>query len=357
MKSCIRMTVFMLGTAISCTGCTTMTLERYTLNQIRSVTDFRYRETLNCLATVAADPGSLPSFCLVTAGTTRIVDTGMMSSTTLWTRAVRGFSSETFTPAVSLAPSENWTIIPAADPQELEAMRCACRWVLCGPEQACSSCPGLLASPEIDHSPGPHFGVEDRLRKLPACWLHVGRLADVPLCACYKGHCGDTWVWVLSDGLEGLADFNLVLHDIATLDVNACPVPRIVLTIKTTAPVNTGSGSAKLVDNAATPCVESRVVKPEFVPTVEAILFSKDQIDLRTVPWDEYTTPLPGQRSNISPTGPNTAAAALRSEISAAGSDRPSGISPPPSAGGIGPYPGVSPAPPALGPRMSPPPR
>jgi hypothetical protein len=348
MKSCILMIVLTLGAALLGTGCTTMSLELYTLNQIRSVTDFRSRATLNCLAAVAADPGSLPSFFLVTAGTTRIVDTGAMTSTTLWERLVQGFASESAGATVSRAPSENWTLIPAADSQQLEALRCACQWVLYGPEQACNSCPGLLASPEKNPSKDPHFGVEDRLKRLPAGWLHVGRKADVPLCACCTGHSGDTWVWVTPEGLEGLADFSLVLLDIATLDVNAGTRPRIVITLKKTTRSTLASGSSPYDDKVETTCVESRVVKPEYVATVEAILFSKDQVDLRTVPWEEYTSPLEGQRTNVSPTGPNTAAAALRSEISAAGSRGPyQGVSPPPSSGsGSGPYPGVSPPPP-----------
>jgi hypothetical protein len=59
----------------------------------------------------------------------------------------------------------------------------------------------------------------NRLVRLPQGWLHIGRLCDVPLTACYKDHCGDTWVWVMPDGIEGLAGFTLVLQDIATLNV------------------------------------------------------------------------------------------------------------------------------------------
>jgi hypothetical protein len=106
-----------------------------------------------------------------------------------------------------------------ADYTQLEAMRCACRWVLAGPEQCEPDCLHILADPEKDMSPGPHFGVANRLERLPHGWLRVGRLCDVPAGALYQDHCGDTWVWITPDGLEGLAGFTLVLQDIATLNV------------------------------------------------------------------------------------------------------------------------------------------
>jgi len=104
----------------------------------------------------------------------------------------------------------------------------------------------ILADPEsievaVENStPGyhPHFGVKDRLRTLPAGWLHVGRMCEVPVEACYKAQCGDTWVWVMRDGMEGLSGFTLVLQDIATLNVapadNSLPAnvtPPVLLTL------------------------------------------------------------------------------------------------------------------------------
>ena len=123
---------------------------------------------------------------------------------------------------------------PSAEYTQLEALRSACQWVLYGPERANGDYPGILDSPINNPYPGHHFGVADRLRQLPCGWLHVGRLIEVPLAACYKAHHGDTWVWVDSEGMKGLAEFTLVLLDIATLDLNdgdASQAPPVLVTL------------------------------------------------------------------------------------------------------------------------------
>jgi hypothetical protein len=134
---------------------------------------------------------------------------------------VAGFGTEAINPQLTRTVTDNWSLDPVTAPEKLEAMRCACRWVTIGPERACTSCLGLLSSPEQDHSPGRHFGVADRLARLPVGWLHVGCHKDVPAGSCYKAHCGDTWVWVMPDGMVGLSDFTLVLQDIARVSINS----------------------------------------------------------------------------------------------------------------------------------------
>jgi hypothetical protein len=148
------------------------------------------------------------------------------------------------------SPQLQWTIDPVADYQQLLAMRAACRWILNGPEHADDESPGILNSPLLDPSPGPHFGVAERLARMPAGWVHTGGLKDVPLAARYKGHCGSTWAWVMPDGTDGLADFILVLHDIATLDLNgaAATAPPLLVflerheALNIPPPMNLGSG-------------------------------------------------------------------------------------------------------------------
>jgi hypothetical protein len=54
----------------------------------------------------------------------------------------------------------------------------------------------------------------DYTRNLHTGWFAVGTRADVPKGACYVGHCGKTYAWVIP-GCEGnLADFALVILDI-----------------------------------------------------------------------------------------------------------------------------------------------
>ncbi len=61
-----------------------------------------------------------------------------------------------------------------------------------------------------------HFGVLDQLEKLPLGWLHVNRSHFAPPDACYKATCGNTTVWVTSDGVHGLSEFTLIMLDIET---------------------------------------------------------------------------------------------------------------------------------------------
>jgi hypothetical protein len=349
------------GALAACAGCTTASLERNTVSQIQSVADYRSEAALHCLAAVAADPGTLPGYATLIDGTTSVKDTASLSATTNWTRAVAGFASQVLTPMVGRSPNQLWTLDPVADHTRLEAMRCACRWALGGPERACADCPGLLADPLKDPSPGPHFGVADRLARLPAGWLHVGTLRDVPAHACYKAHCRGTWVWVTADDLEGLAEFVLVLNDIATIDVDfgATTSPPVLVTLTqvrllppfkvsttgitdadvlkrlqplTRQTFDSPEGLLKELEKALTPdqfrallakgppvsqdglpyskqvvYSDIRVIDPAFVPEV------KNRIAAATaggqpvaIPWAEWaarTTPYHGTRTNVKPDG------------------------------------------------------
>src|SRR5690606_38615047 len=50
---------------------------------------------------------------------------------------------------------------------------------------------------------------------------------DVPWCdASYVAHCGDTYVWVTPEGLNGLSQLTLVILNIATIDLDATAPPQ-----------------------------------------------------------------------------------------------------------------------------------
>ncbi|HKI38556.1 MAG TPA: hypothetical protein VKA46_42300 [Gemmataceae bacterium] len=224
----MRPWLLILASAVGCTGCTTFSLEQHVIAQAASTSELRYREVLDNLAMVANDPYALPVYTSLFAGTAQVTDSAQVGATTQWQHVLRtaagnqsGFASEAANPQASRMVLENWTLDPVVVPEKLEAMRCACQWVIYGPERACADCPGLLASPDQAPSPGRHFGVADRLARLPPGWLHLGTRKDVPLSAAYKAHAGDTWVWVMPDGLEGLADFTLVFQDIVRINSNS----------------------------------------------------------------------------------------------------------------------------------------
>jgi hypothetical protein len=218
--------------AVLCCGCTTTSLKMYTLDQIRTVEDYRINAALECLATIAASPDTLPSFALLTNGGTHLQDMGTVMSNTTWTRALHGFAMDTFTLSASRAPMGQWTVDPVVAAVQLSALRAACRWVVSGPESAWNESPGLLLDPATDYAPlQPHFGVADKLARLPPNWLHVSSRVEVPKNALYKGHCGETWVWVLPEDEQYFSEFILILHDIATIhpDIAVYSSPLIVI--------------------------------------------------------------------------------------------------------------------------------
>ena len=209
------------------TGCTMMSLERHTVAQTGSTIDLRYREVMDNLAMVAHDPATLPSYASIYAGTIFVQDQQQLMSATNWqhikpSTGKNGFMSEALNPSVNRQVNQNWSIDPIVVPEKLEAIRAACQWAVGGPEHVSKDSMSLLI--RADKAPaGPerHFGVEESLSRLPAGWLCVGKLKDVPACARYKAHSGGTWVWVPEDGIKGLADFTLILQNIARVGSNS----------------------------------------------------------------------------------------------------------------------------------------
>ena len=62
--------------------------------------------------------------------------------------------------------------------------------------------------------------IEDTLKKiddLPKDWFHCGTKWEVPHNACYRGHCGSVYVWVLPEGREELAKFSLAILKLASV--------------------------------------------------------------------------------------------------------------------------------------------
>jgi hypothetical protein len=212
----------LLVCAAASTGCTTLAVERHALSQAATPTDIRYQEVLDNLAMVARDPSALPAYSSIFAGTAQVTDTSQFASTTAVGPGAS--SAQVVNPQFTRAVLGNWTLDPINAPEKLEAIRAACRWVIYDREFALRDAPGLLASPAQAPWPGRHFGVADRLDRLPKGWVHVGPRSQVPATARYRGHCGETWVWVMPADTKPLADFNLVLQEIARIDINSLTI-------------------------------------------------------------------------------------------------------------------------------------
>jgi hypothetical protein len=200
-------------------GCTMVSLERHTVAQTDSAVDLRYREVMDNLALVADDPSTLPSYSSIFSGTVSVQDQGQLLSTITWPFSA---GSQVVDPSFNRQISQNWTLDPIMIPEKLEAIRAACQWAVGGRDSVYEDSWDLLIGPE-EAKPGigRHFGVKKKLEKLPDGWLRIGSRRDVPACACYRAHCGRAWVWVMPEDMKALADFTLIIQDIARVPANS----------------------------------------------------------------------------------------------------------------------------------------
>jgi hypothetical protein len=210
----------LLGLA-ACTGagCTMTSLERHTVAQTDSAIEVRYREAIDNLAMVADNWSALPSYATIYSGSATVQDTGqiVLNSTVPY----YSVGSDVVNPSFQRQITQLWTLDPLLDPERMEAIRAACQWAIGGPDRVYKDSMSLLIRPEqAPAGPDRHFGVADDLARLPAGWLKVGRHRDIPKCAVYKAHRRDTWVWVTPEGMQGLADFTLILQRIARVPIN-----------------------------------------------------------------------------------------------------------------------------------------
>jgi hypothetical protein len=225
MKKCAML---FLVSPVLC-GCVTTQLESHTTNQVASLSDLRYQEVLDNLALMASRNGALPSFALTGGGLTSVINSVGIEPKTIWDP--HGFLQQSLTVSGKYLPELQWNIEPLVAEPQLQALKYACVWALYGQEAVDPlGADYLRRSERRDVFPAAkdppaltqyHFDVADRLSRLPNGWIHCGCRRDVDRCACYKSHCGDTYVWVNPDGLQALSDLALVVLDIATCDPNS----------------------------------------------------------------------------------------------------------------------------------------
>ncbi len=205
------------------TGCTSLALERTTLNQIQTLSDLRQQVTMDNLAIFVDNPSALPSYLVISAGTASISDTGTVAGSFTWQRGIP--TTRGLNPSGSRNWQENWTLDPVHDPEILDAMGCAFHWVLDLPDAKCDDCVKKLHK----------FQVLTKLSRVPPGWFHVGRKRDVPKGVCFSSCCHGTYVWVTADGLKGLTALTLILIDLATTDTTSLtPTTIVTKTIKYT---------------------------------------------------------------------------------------------------------------------------
>ncbi len=311
----------MLAGILACTGCTTVTLEEYTLRQTQTSGEARDRLVLNCLATVAADPDALPPYALCSNGVSTATDSITVGQASTWAPHKRVLENLGLT--ASRSPKGQWTVDPSGEYQQLEAIHAACLWALFGPQRACEAYPtGILGDPTHYLDGKPHFGVEARLARTWPGWIHYGRLKDVPLHARYKAHKGHTWVWVMPEDSESFAQFTLVLQDIATLEPTIIASPPLLVQLteyQITQLVDLSSEAGKAKNVTISTPEPPRAVKLAYKDVIDKAiqegLRKTGKVNLTRAQWLAYTEPWPGVRNSAgaAAVSPATGIAALPS--------------------------------------------
>jgi hypothetical protein len=217
----MRRTVWVSLLISSLSGCAThRALQWDTVRTTSTLVELQYQQVLDNVARFHNDPDTVPSFAVATAGTVSVNDqsTAGISPTyspTL-TFAQQGggalpILSLLFPLSTQRAVTENWSLTPITDADNLRRLRCAYRLLVLGEaapnyEYCSKQMKEFFAGEEAalaDYYP-------------PRGWYGVGGEKDVPKEACYVGcYCG-TYVWVLPGGMNDLAVFTMGALDLAT---------------------------------------------------------------------------------------------------------------------------------------------
>jgi hypothetical protein len=201
-------------------GCRThLALRDSTLNTANTLADLNYQQVLDNLARFEKNPGTMPSLAVINAGTVNVADqksfNGNATVAPTITAVQQGGSglpilSLLFNPNAQRNLSENWSLAPVTDIDNLRRIRCAYQLLVnAETSRECIDCQDLLRRF--------YEGEQDNLDcVIPRGWYEIGCEKEVPKCACYVGHYCDLYVWVRPDGLDGLTRFTMTVIDLAT---------------------------------------------------------------------------------------------------------------------------------------------
>jgi hypothetical protein len=201
-------------------GCTHVTLQKDTVRTTNTLTDLEFQQVLDNLARFHDSPDTMPSFAVATAGTVSVLDTtGAGVSPTYSPTLPFSLQGGGALPVLSLlfpfsaqrAITENWSLTPVTDADNIRRLRCAFRLVVMG-----EATPNYeFCRKEMkDFFAGESAATVDYYP--PRNWYGIGTKKVVPKEACYVGHHGCTYVWVTPDGMNGLTLFTMGALDLAT---------------------------------------------------------------------------------------------------------------------------------------------
>jgi hypothetical protein len=231
-----------------------------------TLTDLNYQQVLDNVALFVANPSAMPSVAVINSGTVTVTDqkaynTSATYSPTLPFRQQGGGAlpilTLLFNPSVQRMLTENWTVAPVTDMDNLRRIRCAFQMLVLNGGQTtdCENCRRLLEDF--------YLGESDRMDCfIPLGWYGAGCKADVPRNACHVGHCGKTYVWVLPEGLEGLTRFTMTVLELATGKPHA-PMKTVVRTYKADGTLDSTQVTTTEIDTDALERIKKKVYRPD----------------------------------------------------------------------------------------------
>jgi hypothetical protein len=206
----------------SAPGCAHKALVGSTIAATRTIQDLDDQQVLDNIAKFVVNRGALPHFAVVSGGTFQMNDTVGVTPSLSWdafglTSVMLGFSGER-------NAANQWSMDPVSDPEKLNKMRCLYRYVVdpLNPDY-CLKCQEYFAA----LSTSPKAAMNDLAPStahafdacgIPAGFFRCGRKCNVPPRACYVSCCGETYVWVEPQGLDGLTRLTLLVLDLATAE-------------------------------------------------------------------------------------------------------------------------------------------
>lgn len=203
-----------LAIALSGFGCNSLQLERTTLHQSRTIPDLQQKQVMENFARLTADAGSLPYFDLVSVGTSAVTDRGTASLSL--GSVVREFTKADYGGEAEREISGNWTISPTNDPNRLAAMRAA-YMIAMGRDAEIAPIDLQRLDDFLILNYDVYKATRDPHLVIPSGWLCVGEKSDCPKGCPYFAHKNGVYVWVKDGRLQDLANFSLIILDIATL--------------------------------------------------------------------------------------------------------------------------------------------
>jgi hypothetical protein len=202
-------------------GCAThYALRNDTVRTSGTLADLQYQQVLDNVARFHDNADTIPSFAVASAGTVSLNDQASAGVSPTYSPtlpfSVQGggalpILSLLFPFAAQRTVTENWSLTPITDADNLRHLRCAYRLLVL--DEATPNYTYCTKQMK-EFFAGEEADLADYFP--PRGWYSVGGKHDVPRDACCVGRHCDTYVWVTPNGMNGLATFTMGALDLAT---------------------------------------------------------------------------------------------------------------------------------------------